>query len=87
MPNGSVAPGYVLPYASLLLFWVVSSSVPMNMFTASNGTIVDGSAAFAGIAVSAPAERARVITPVASARIRRGREPDFGGRAAMEVPS
>src|SRR5690349_485123 len=37
MPNGTAAPGNVLPYASLLLFWVVSISVPMNWFTASNG--------------------------------------------------
>jgi hypothetical protein len=44
MPKGTAAPGYVLPYASLLLFCVVSISVPMNWLTASTADSSAGDA-------------------------------------------
>ncbi|SCF61049.1 hypothetical protein GA0115255_100145 [Streptomyces sp. Ncost-T6T-2b] len=93
MPNGVVAPGQVLPYALLPLFWAGSSSVPMNGSTASYGLIDEArGAASAAVAVTVAVAGARPATSApdvraATATARSRPRLGLGGGGAVAVDS
>src|SRR5690606_3604016 len=81
-PNGTVAPGQVLPYALLPLFWDVSRRVPMNGSTASNAAMSrwprSAAAPAAGVSPATSAPRTRAV-------VRSLRRPGGGGSAAVHM--